>query len=99
VAKLSLLLVEDDPAIAALIGWTFERHDFQVRCTGSGEEALAVRKAELKFEARNLLGTDYRGRGRPQPIPARPPQTMKSGTGPSGGAVPASSMTKSSPAW
>jgi two-component system, OmpR family, phosphate regulon response regulator PhoB len=42
VPKLSLLLVEDDPAIAALIGWTFERHDFRVTTTPSGEEALLL---------------------------------------------------------
>ena len=37
-----LLLVEDDPAMVELLRWTFEREDFQVAATGSGEEALLL---------------------------------------------------------
>ena len=37
-----LLLVEDDPAMVELLRWTFEKEDFQVAATDSGEEALLL---------------------------------------------------------
>src|SRR3569833_2259058 len=37
-----LLLVEDDPAMVELLRWTFEREDFEVTTTASGEEALLL---------------------------------------------------------
>jgi two-component system phosphate regulon response regulator PhoB len=41
-AKGRLLLVEDDKALAELLIWHFERHDFDVRRTADGEEALLL---------------------------------------------------------
>jgi two-component system phosphate regulon response regulator PhoB len=38
----SLLLVEDDKALAELLIWHFERQEFDVRRTGDGEEALML---------------------------------------------------------
>jgi two-component system phosphate regulon response regulator PhoB len=38
----SLLLVEDDRALADLLIWHFERQEFDVRRTGDGEEALML---------------------------------------------------------
>jgi two-component system phosphate regulon response regulator PhoB len=40
--KTRLLLVEDDPAMVELLTWTFEREDFRVSSTASGEEALLL---------------------------------------------------------
>ncbi|MDB5722323.1 MAG: phoB [Alphaproteobacteria bacterium] len=40
--KTRLLLVEDDPAMIELLRWTFEREDFDVLSTASGEEALLL---------------------------------------------------------
>lgn len=37
-----MLLVEDDPALAELLRFHFEREDFDVRHTGDGEEALLL---------------------------------------------------------
>jgi two-component system phosphate regulon response regulator PhoB len=39
-----LLLVEDDPALAELLVWHFEREEFAVEHTGDGEEALLLAK-------------------------------------------------------
>ncbi len=41
-ANVRLLLVEDDPALAELVAWHFEREAFAVECTGDGEEALLL---------------------------------------------------------
>jgi two-component system phosphate regulon response regulator PhoB len=40
--KTRLLLVEDDAAMVELLRWTFEREDFDVVSTSSGEEALLL---------------------------------------------------------
>ena len=37
-----LLLVEDDPALADLLKWHFEREDFHVAHTSDGDEALLL---------------------------------------------------------
>ena len=37
-----LLLVEDDPALADLLKWHFEREDFHVAHTPDGDEALLL---------------------------------------------------------
>jgi two-component system phosphate regulon response regulator PhoB len=42
VSKKTLLLVEDDKALAELLIWHFEREEFQVLRTGDGEEALLL---------------------------------------------------------
>jgi two-component system phosphate regulon response regulator PhoB len=42
VSKGSLLLVEDDKALAELLQWHFERDGFEVRRTADGEEALLL---------------------------------------------------------
>jgi len=42
VSKGSLLLVEDDPALAELLVYHFEREEFDVRHTPDGEEALLL---------------------------------------------------------
>ncbi len=39
-----MLLVEDDPALAELVTWHFEREGFDVRRTPDGEEALLLAK-------------------------------------------------------
>lgn len=39
-----MLLVEDDPALAELVTWHFEREGFEVRRTPDGEEALLMAK-------------------------------------------------------
>ena len=41
-AKTRLLLAEDDPAMVELLRWTFEKEDFEVVSTPSGEEALLL---------------------------------------------------------
>ena len=38
----NLLLVEDDPALADLLKWHFEREDFNVAHTPDGDEALLL---------------------------------------------------------
>jgi CheY-like chemotaxis protein len=40
--KTRLLLVEDDLAMVELLRWTFEREDYDVASTASGEEALLL---------------------------------------------------------
>jgi two-component system phosphate regulon response regulator PhoB len=41
-AKVRLLLAEDDPAMVELLRWTFEKQGFEVVHTPSGEEALLI---------------------------------------------------------
>jgi two-component system phosphate regulon response regulator PhoB len=43
----SLLLVEDDRALADLLIWHFERQEFDVRRTGDGEEALMLAEEQV----------------------------------------------------
>ncbi|ARS26288.1 phosphate regulon transcriptional regulator PhoB [Sphingomonas sp. KC8] len=43
-ARARLLLVEDDPALAELLVWHFEREEFEVEHTPDGEEALLLAK-------------------------------------------------------
>jgi two-component system, OmpR family, phosphate regulon response regulator PhoB len=38
----AILLVEDDPALVALLVYQFEREDYEVRSTADGEEALLM---------------------------------------------------------
>ncbi len=45
-SRANMLLVEDDPALAELVGWHFRREDFEVRHTADGEEALLLAKEE-----------------------------------------------------
>ena len=45
--KARLLLVEDDPALADLLVWHFERERFDVRRTANGEEALLLAAERL----------------------------------------------------
>jgi two-component system phosphate regulon response regulator PhoB len=42
VAQARLLIMEDDPAMAELLRWNFEREGFEVIHTGSGEEGLLL---------------------------------------------------------
>ena len=42
--KASMLLVEDDAALAELLVWHFQREDFDVAHTIDGEEALLLAK-------------------------------------------------------
>ena len=41
-AQARLLIMEDDPAMAELLRWNFEREGFEVIHTGSGEEGLLL---------------------------------------------------------
>ncbi len=41
-AKPTVLLVEDDPALVELLSWHFKNADFDVTATGNGEEALLL---------------------------------------------------------
>ena len=41
-AKGRILLVEDDRALVALLAYHFEREEFEIECTGDGEEALLL---------------------------------------------------------
>jgi len=41
-SRATMLLVEDDPALAELVSWNFRREDFEVRHTPDGEEALLL---------------------------------------------------------
>lgn len=43
-ARVKMLLVEDDPAIAELVTWHFKREDYEVKHTPDGEEALLLAK-------------------------------------------------------
>ncbi|URW76948.1 phosphate regulon transcriptional regulator PhoB [Sphingomonas donggukensis] len=41
-SRATMLLVEDDPALAELVSWNFRREDFEVRHTADGEEAMLM---------------------------------------------------------
>ena len=41
-----MLLVEDDAALAELVGWHFTREDFEVAQTADGEEALLMAREQ-----------------------------------------------------
>lgn len=41
-SRATMLLVEDDPALAELVSWNFRREDFDVRQTADGEEAMLM---------------------------------------------------------
>jgi two-component system, OmpR family, phosphate regulon response regulator PhoB len=62
--KAQLLLVEDDPALAELVRWHFEREEFEVRHTGDGEEALLMARERtpdvvlLDWMLENLSGIE-----------------------------------------
>src|SRR3954466_12818636 len=43
-ARVKMLLVEDDAAIAELVTWHFKREDYEVKHTPDGEEALLLAK-------------------------------------------------------
>lgn len=45
--KLSLLIVEDDAALAELLVWNFNAEGYEVRHTGDGEEALLMVREQL----------------------------------------------------
>ncbi len=45
--KPSLLIVEDDAALAELLEWTFTAEGYRVRRTGDGEEALLMVREEV----------------------------------------------------
>ena len=45
--KAAVLIVEDDPAIAELLTWTFSNDAYEVRQTGDGEEALIMVQEQL----------------------------------------------------
>ncbi|MGL5837908.1 MAG: phosphate regulon transcriptional regulator PhoB [Sphingorhabdus sp.] len=45
--KPSVLIVEDEAAIAELLVWTFNKEEYDVRQTGDGEEALVMVQEQL----------------------------------------------------
>ena len=49
-ARVKMLLVEDDAAIAELVTWHFKREDYEVKHTPDGEEALLLAKEVARHE-------------------------------------------------
>jgi two-component system, OmpR family, phosphate regulon response regulator PhoB len=80
-----LLLVEDDPALADLVKWHFEREDFIVEHTPDGEEALLLAVEEppdiilLDWMIEGISGIEVCRRLRRSPEAANVPIIMLTG--------------------
>ncbi len=81
-ARVKMLLVEDDAALAELLAWHFKREDFEVKQTPDGEEALLLAKEEtpdivlLDWMVEGLSGIEVCRRLRRMPETANVPIIM-----------------------
>lgn len=83
----SLLLVEDDKALAELLSWHFGRRSFDVRHTADGEEALLLAEEEapdiviLDWMIEGISGLEVCRRLRRRPATANVPIIMLTARG------------------
>ena len=81
-ARVKMLLVEDDAALAELLIWHFKREDFEVKQTPDGEEALLLAKEAtpdivlLDWMVEGLSGIEVCRRLRRMPETANVPIIM-----------------------
>jgi two-component system phosphate regulon response regulator PhoB len=86
-ARVKMLLVEDDAAIAELVIWHFKREDFEVKHTPDGEEALLLAKEAtpdivlLDWMVEGLSGIEVCRRLRRMPETANVPIIMLTARG------------------
>ena len=86
-ARARMLLVEDDAAIAELLGWHFRREDFEVAQTADGEEALLLARERtpdivlLDWMVEGLSGLEVCRRLRRAPDTANVPIIMLTARG------------------
>ena len=82
-----ILLVEDDPALAELLVWQFEREEFEVEQTADGEEALLLARENppdvvlLDWMLESLSGIEVCRRLRRMPDTANVPIIMLTARG------------------
>jgi two-component system phosphate regulon response regulator PhoB len=83
----SVLLVEDDPALAELLEWNLSNEGYRVRVTGDGEEALLLAREELPdlvlldWMIENLPGIEVCRQLRKDKVTARVPILMLTARG------------------
>lgn len=86
-SRISMLVVEDDPALAELVTYHFEKEHFDVRQTADGEEALIMAIEEtpdivlLDWMIENLPGIEVCRRLRRSPLTANVPIIMMTARG------------------
>jgi two-component system phosphate regulon response regulator PhoB len=86
-SRKSLLLVEDDKALAELLEWHFERDEFDVRRTADGEEALLLAEENppdlviLDWMIEGVSGIEVCRRLRRKPATANVPIIMLTARG------------------
>ncbi|MES2754506.1 MAG: phosphate regulon transcriptional regulator PhoB [Pseudomonadota bacterium] len=85
--RANMLLVEDDPALAELISWHFEREGFDVTRTANGEEALLLVREQtpdmviLDWMLEGVSGIEVCRRLRRTPATANTPIIMLTARG------------------
>jgi two-component system phosphate regulon response regulator PhoB len=86
-ARVNLLLVEDDAALVELLTWNFKREDFDIRQTADGEEALMLARESapdivlLDWMIEGLSGLEVCRRLRRMPETANVPIIMLTARG------------------
>lgn len=86
-SRISMLVVEDDPALAELVTYHFEKEHYEVRQTADGEEALIMAIEEtpdivlLDWMIENLPGIEVCRRLRRSPLTANVPIIMMTARG------------------